>query len=192
MTACSIDKRALRSAGQSARRQLGPGQRSIYSQTVCQRLTEILAAAQPSCLLTYRTMATEVATDSLFRDVSARLYAPVTHHHRDMVWRHVRSDTIWRKGVFGVDEPEDGALWSPTAGRTLLICPLVAFDRRGNRLGMGKGCFDFWLAQHHKTIDLAIGLAFSCQEVANIPAERHDMPMDYIITEKEVMQCLKL
>jgi len=56
---------------------------------------------------------------------------------------------------------------------------------------MGKGCFDFWLAQHHHHIQQIIGLAFSCQEVAAVPAERHDMPMNCIITEKEVIQCPK-
>jgi len=183
----SSDKDRLRSAAQYARLQLGPERRNIYSQAACQHLAEMLAAVRPSCLLAYRALPSEVDTSPLFNEPFANLYAPVTHHHEHMDWRQIRRDTIWRKGVYGVDEPEDGALWSKASGRTILVCPLVAFDRRGNRVGMGKGCFDFWLAQHRNAIDLVIGLAFSCQEVAEIPAERHDMPMNCIITEKEVI-----
>jgi len=71
----------------------------------------------------------------------------------------------------------------------VLLCPLTAFDRQGNRLGMGKGCFDYWLSKHRHGLDQVIGLAFSGQEVAHIPAEAHDAPLDYIITEKEVIEC---
>ncbi|WP_018294002.1 5-formyltetrahydrofolate cyclo-ligase [Mariprofundus ferrooxydans] len=187
----SSDKNVLRSSALSARRELSPEQRSAYSRTICLRLHEILAAAQPDCLLAYRPLPNEVDTTPLFQDTATQLYAPVTHHHEHMEWRKICRDTVWHAGVFGVDEPQEGPLWSAASGHTILVCPLVAFDQRGNRLGMGKGCFDFWLAQYRSSIDQVIGLAFSCQQVAEVPAERHDMPMDFIITEKEVTQCLK-
>ncbi|PJC70988.1 MAG: 5-formyltetrahydrofolate cyclo-ligase, partial [Zetaproteobacteria bacterium CG_4_8_14_3_um_filter_59_5] len=70
-----------------------------------------------------------------------------------------------------------------------LLCPLVGFDRCGNRLGMGKGCFDRWLDGMKNHILLGVGLAFACQECPRIPAEAHDMPLDIIITEGETIAC---
>ncbi|MDX8405084.1 MAG: 5-formyltetrahydrofolate cyclo-ligase [Mariprofundus sp.] len=191
MTHPHIDKGALRLAGQNARRALGPELRSTYSETACQHLLALLAKIQPRCLLTYCALPSEVDTTTLRHQANAELYAPVTDHHDQMEWRQIHPHTQWRTGVFGVKEPEEGALWSSECGHTILVCPLVAFDHYGNRLGMGKGCFDYWLASYHQSIDLVIGLAFSCQQVTAIPAEKHDMPMDFIITEKEVIQCLK-
>ncbi|PIP02022.1 MAG: 5-formyltetrahydrofolate cyclo-ligase [Zetaproteobacteria bacterium CG12_big_fil_rev_8_21_14_0_65_54_13] len=187
MTAPVINKSALRLTAQSARQHLGYALRSQYSQAAGQRLISLLDSLMPSNVLAYRSLSNEVDTATLFQQSSARLFAPVTHHHEHMEWRQVSGDTVWQKGVFGVDEPEAGTLWSKASGLTVLVCPLVAFDRRGNRLGMGKGCFDFWLAEHRGALDRVIGLAFSCQEVPEVPAEGHDVPMDCIITEKEVI-----
>jgi len=187
MTTSDINKNDLRVAAQSARQNLGYALRSQYSLAASQRLIGLLDTLQPTSLLAYRSLSNEVDTATLFQQSTIRLFAPVTHHHEHMEWRQVSGDTVWQRGVFGVDEPETGTLWSKASGLTVLVCPLVAFDRRGNRLGMGKGCFDFWLAEHRGAIDRVIGLAFSCQEVAEIPAEGHDVPMDCIITEKEVI-----
>jgi len=182
-----IDKNILRSSHQAARQHLGADARNHYSRQICQQLLEIIRIRQPSCLLAYKSLASEVGTGTLFEHPSTPVYAPVTHNHQHMEWRHANQQSEWETGVFGVQEPVNGQLWTSASGTTILACPLVAFDRAGNRLGMGKGCFDFWLAQHHHAIDMVIGLAFSCQETAAIPAEAHDMPMNCIITETEVI-----
>jgi len=135
-------------------------------------------------------MASEVNTDSLFHLPGYHIFAPVTHHHEHMEWLLTSSQTRWKKGLFGILEPTSGQHWALNTG-TVLLCPLTAFDRQGNRLGMGKGCFDYWLSKHRHALEQVIGLAFSGQEVAHIPAEGHDVPLDCVITEKEVIQCPK-
>jgi 5-formyltetrahydrofolate cyclo-ligase len=62
----------------------------------------------------------------------------------------------------------------------LLFCPLVGFTVRGDRLGMGAGHYDRWLAEHPP--QLAIGLAWDCQLVDHLPTEPHDRPLDAVIT----------
>jgi len=130
-----------------------------------------------------------VDTTALFETIPGRdIYAPVTHHAGEMHWRKVDGGTRWQRGDFGVLEPTSGDLWSierPAA----LLCPLVGFDRAGNRLGMGKGCFDRWLDGVKNHILLGIGLAFACQQCPQIPVEEHDMPLDMIITEGESITC---
>jgi len=68
----------------------------------------------------------------------------------------------------------------------LVIVPLVAFNRQGNRLGYGGGYYDKFLAKNN--CKQAIGLAYSFQEVEELPVEEHDQKLDLIITEKEVIR----
>lgn len=66
----------------------------------------------------------------------------------------------------------------------LTIVPLLAFDRAGYRLGYGKGHYDQLLA---RAPGLAVGVAFACQELLELPHEPHDVPLDLIITEAELI-----
>ncbi|GAV19657.1 5-formyltetrahydrofolate cyclo-ligase [Mariprofundus micogutta] len=186
-----MDKANIRAAAIEQRKSLSPDQRELFSNTIISSLSDylLLQNDRPQNLLIYRSMRSEVATDTLLKMNDYRLFAPVTHHHEHMQWHELTDATGWQTGLFGILEPNGGPLWDGEQGRTTLLCPLTAFDRQGNRLGMGKGCFDFWLADQRKHIHQIIGLAFSCQEVSHVPAESHDIPMNCIITEKEVIQC---
>ncbi len=62
----------------------------------------------------------------------------------------------------------------------LIVVPAVAYDRRGNRLGRGKGFYDRLLATTQAT---KIGVGYEFQLVDEIPAEKHDVPMDMVITQ---------
>jgi 5-formyltetrahydrofolate cyclo-ligase len=186
-------KDLLRQQALTRRRGLSVAERANASASIMQRLLTLLSQKSPNApLLVYRAFDDEVDTASLFgvcpglggRDV----YAPVTHQAGHMQWRRTGPDTHWRHGSFGILEPAGGTLWSP-GQPAVLACPLVGFDRSGNRLGLGKGCFDRWLGQQNGQILRTIGLAFACQECPNIPVEEHDVPLDVIITENEVIAC---
>jgi len=84
-------------------------------------------------------------------------------------------------GEFGALIPQEGAWLEPE----LLIVPLVAFDRRGYRLGYGGGFYDRTLQalRAHKPT-LAIGFAFAAQELPLVPTDTTDQPLDAIITEQ--------
>jgi 5-formyltetrahydrofolate cyclo-ligase len=99
---------------------------------------------------------------------------------------------LWRPGDPLVDAPlglKEPASHSPAAEPDLLFVPLAAFDRGGHRLGYGAGYYDATLAALAAKRPLAIGLAFSAQEVAAIPAEPHDHPLAFVITERETIDC---
>ena len=142
-------------------------------------------------ILLYRSLADEVDTHALFQQISQTIFSPVTHISGHMKWHEVGPETRWNKGDFDVDEPKTGRLWTPDCGSTMLVCPLVGFDRHGNRLGLGWGCFDRWLEHSGSYLHSIAGLAFSCQEVAEIPSDAHDIPIQIIFTESEAIQCLK-
>jgi len=142
-------------------------------------------------MLIYRAMKDEVDTRQLLSMDRTLIFAPATHGHDTMQWREVASDTCWKTGKFGIVEPVSGHLWEPALGKAVLICPLVGFDRAGNRMGLGMGCFDRWLDRFGEHLLSTIGLAFSCQEVPAIPVEPHDVPLNTIITEREIIECRK-
>lgn len=67
--------------------------------------------------------------------------------------------------------------------------PLVAFDAKGRRLGMGGGFYDraFAFKNKYKRLGpMLIGLAHSIQEVESLDVEHWDIPLDAIVTEKKV------
>jgi len=72
----------------------------------------------------------------------------------------------------------------PDATFDAIIVPGLAFDRRGNRIGHGKGHYDKFLALQPKA--LKIGLSYDELVLGKIPKDKHDISMDMIVTEKEL------
>ncbi len=88
-----------------------------------------------------------------------------------------------RPGIFGILEP-DPQRTQPVAPHQadLVVVPGVVFDRDNNRIGHGAGFFDRFLKEiRHDTPIIA--LAFSFQMVEKLPQEKHDVPMDLVITD---------
>ncbi len=89
-------------------------------------------------------------------------------------------------GDFGVPVPEDTA---PVSNPDGLLVPLLAFDRHGFRLGYGGGYYDATLRLLRKERHIvAIGIGFAAQEVAKVPTGALDEPVDWILTEKDVLR----
>lgn len=66
--------------------------------------------------------------------------------------------------------------------KTLMLVPGVAFTEEGYRLGYGKGYYDRYL--YDKTDILKVGICFFMQIINNLPVDKNDIKMDYIISEK--------
>ena len=98
----------------------------------------------------------------------------------------ISSTSQLEKGTFNIFEPKQKI---PTEEKPdIVIVPGVAFDRKGNRLGRGKGYYDKFL----KNVScLKIGLTFDFQILDIIPIDDWDVPVDIIITEKEIIDCRK-
>lgn len=108
------------------------------------------------------------------------------HEKRLLKNIRIRSLDELKPSRYGLMEPDDipENIIEPRA-LDLVIAPLIAFDRNGNRLGMGGGFYDSFLNSCHCP---KIGLAYSIQEAPEIPVEDHDAKLDIIITDKEVIR----
>lgn len=83
------------------------------------------------------------------------------------------------KGAFDIEEPT-GSNLADVEDIDLMIIPAVAFDRRGNRLGRGKGFYDRLLSSTKAT---KVGVGYEFQLMDELPSEYHDVPMDMVITQ---------
>lgn len=97
------------------------------------------------------------------------------------------------KNRYGIPEPKIhyGHLSLPY-NLTTVFMPLVAFDKQGNRLGMGGGYYDrtFAYLRRHKHVQRPrlVGVAYDFQEVDLLPVEPWDVPLDAIITESRIIE----
>lgn len=92
-------------------------------------------------------------------------------------------------GFQGIPEPPASA---PVVQPRLLLVPLLAATPAGVRLGQGRGYYDRALARFRQQRPvMAIGLAWECQIAAALPAERWDMPLDWVATPARLVECAK-
>lgn len=83
--------------------------------------------------------------------------------------------------AFGIPAPP---LWAAAVVPDLVLTPVLGFDRQGNRLGQGAGHYDRTLSNLRAAKPVfVLGLAYSGQEVDELPAEAHDERLDAILTE---------
>ncbi len=187
------DKTALRKDVLAQRARVSPGVRQSFAQRLAEIGPDLVHrhAGGGSTVSVYHPIRDEADTVPLFQALTQAGIAtalPVTvargHALRFLLWRS--GDPV-APGNWGIPEPLSTA---PSVDPDLLFVPLAAFDRRGFRLGYGAGFYDNTLAalRTRKPV-LAIGVAFSVQEVASVPTEPHDQPLDAIITETDVMFC---
>jgi 5-formyltetrahydrofolate cyclo-ligase len=117
-----------------------------------------------------------------WRGRGARLCVPAIIDRQTIVFRElVHGAALIGTGFGTVGPGEDAAILDPE----IMLVPLSAFDSRGHRIGYGAGHYDRAidrLRQKGPSPKL-IGIAFDCQEVAEVPAEPHDISLDAILTE---------
>ncbi|MGE3830255.1 MAG: 5-formyltetrahydrofolate cyclo-ligase [Parvibaculaceae bacterium] len=89
------------------------------------------------------------------------------------------------RGVWDIHIPPESA---PEAAPDVLLVPLLGFDRRGYRLGYGGGFYDRTLAElRQKKAITAIGIGYADQELDEVPIAAYDEPLDWIMTERGVI-----
>lgn len=89
------------------------------------------------------------------------------------------------RGEYGIKEPKNSCPEFNKNKLNLIFVPGVGFDQNGNRLGQGKGYYDRFLKD---LAALKVGIAYEFQLVNSLIAREHDVPMDYIVTEKRVIK----
>jgi 5-formyltetrahydrofolate cyclo-ligase len=122
-----------------------------------------------------------------FANAGARLALPVVAGKgKPLIMREWAFGEPLTSGVWGIREPKPEA--SEVAPDILLV-PLLAFDRRGHRIGYGAGYYDMTITALRacKSI-IAVGIAFAAQEIDAVPDTPRDARLDLVLTEREVVE----
>ena len=114
-----------------------------------------------------------------------KISLPVTRKNNDMDFYEWSFRDTLNVSYQGIPEPNIKKKVFPD----VLIVPLVGFDKNKFRLGYGGGFYDRYISKlsNFKKI-LTIGFAFSFQEVKNVPIEKHDQILDFILTNKGIVE----
>jgi 5-formyltetrahydrofolate cyclo-ligase len=189
-----MDSKALiREAARALRRDVSPDERRQKSTLAAERVAGLGAIRTGSTLCFYLATNEEVETRPLVARALAdgcRVVVPrVAGEGRLELYAIEDLDADVKTGAYGVDEPSAGAAGpiEPEAVDCFVV-PGVAFDPSGRRCGSGRGYFDRLLARRAPG-SLVVALAFECQLQPTLPAQEHDIPMDFICTEERVLDC---
>jgi 5-formyltetrahydrofolate cyclo-ligase len=179
-------KRALRGEMRARRLRLDAGTRAEASRAAAwHALAHLPWRARPKVAL-FWPLAEELDTRPLLHALhwlgGEPLLPRMQGRGQPLVFYAWRPETPLVLGPFGVMEPEPGL---PAALPEIVLAPLLAFDRRGHRLGYGAGFYDLTFAAIAAVggAPLRVGLCFACQEVESVPVDASDVPLDAVITE---------
>ena len=120
-----------------------------------------------------------------FLKKKSKISLPVIKKNFRMDFVQCSLDGTFTINQYGIPEPDDGKIVYPD----ILLIPLVAFDKKLNRLGYGAGFYDRFIKSLKKRKNIiTIGLAFDFQEVYLIPTSKYDQKLNYIVTNKKILK----
>ncbi len=162
------------------------------SRVICERFAALPEYAAATTVMLYVHIRSEVRTQFFLPAAIAagkRVVVPYCAGE-DLGLFRLESLNELAPGTFGILEPRRELRDAPHKavqphGLDLVMVPGVTFDRRGGRLGHGKGFYDRLLTKLRADA-LLVGVAFECQVFAEIPMLPSDVFMDRVITEKAV------
>ena len=183
------ERRRLRRELRARRRAIQGVERTRKGRELARRVDALRVLAPGRRIGLYLSTAEEIDTTALLelaRSRGCQVSLPRVTSLRHDRMRFFDLDGQVGRGAFGILEPRGGR---PRAARELdvIFMPLVGFDARGHRIGMGRGFYDRHLAFRRHLLycrrPLLIGLAYAVQQVPSLPDAPHDVPLDAIVTE---------
>jgi len=195
----SNDKRSLRRAMSDRRTQQPVPERQRAARAAAERLVALpelqAVAAHRGCLAGFVGVRAELDPGAALEEArrrGARIAFPRVADDRTPRLRfHVAGAGELAPGRFGIPEPDPGLPEVAAGDIDLMLVPGLAFDAAGNRLGMGGGYYDEWLAQAGAARPRTFGLAYDFQVVDGCPTEPADQTVDGVVTDARVLRAAR-
>lgn len=173
------EKNEIRYKMKSLRVVMPEAARRSAAEEVFQRLEKTAAFLLADRIMMYHSLPDELYTHDFLKKWSGkkRFYLPRINGVDLEVLPYEESRL--ELGTFHIEEPTGSDVTDPSEIE-LVVVPAVAYDRKGKRLGRGKGFYDRFLKQTNAT---KVGVGYEFQLLDEIPSEPHDIPMDMVVTQ---------
>ena len=187
-----LEKQKLRCDMREKRHNLSFAQIATWSKQIADHFCSWSIYNSCETIMFYLAMPDEAQTDLLIRDALKRgkkVCVPLLgKNYGEMSATEITSLDDLIVGKYGLKMPKPEKVKFVLPGLiNMVVVPAVAFDRKGNRLGMGGGYYDRFLPKTKKCV--LLGLAWGCQLVDRISSEKHDVRMQYLLTENGFTVC---
>lgn len=192
----TAQRRELRQQLAARRRALTPAQRIAAAQGLRHSLEQLPEYHTDARVAGYWACDGELPLNLVIPPLAARgqrFLLPMLGDDRQLRFAPWAAGEPVQPNRFGIPEPVAPREWFAPFQLDLVLVPLLGFDRHGHRLGYGGGWYDrsfaFLNDQIRPTEPLLVGIAYDFQELAAIEPEAWDVPLDFIATESELIDC---
>jgi len=182
-------KASLRQTLRKRRRDLGRPQQRHAARAICRHLMRSTLFQRARDISLYLDNDGEVGTRALIQLCSRankRVWLPEVTQSRELRFLRYQSGDKLIANPYGILQPQSHRQCIEVMDLDLVLMPLVAFDRRGMRLGMGGGFYDraFQGVGKRQVRPKLVGLGHGFQEIDCVPANRWDKPLHAVATER--------
>jgi len=185
----TLCKAAIRKDMRAKRRELSELDRKHAELGLAKSAQKLFRVQQANKLLTYIPFAGEISPSTLVNNLTTRdIWAPRITNFRTCSMLFYPAQAFESINKYGIVEPQAIGIPSPANAFDVILLPLVAFDRKGSRVGMGAGYYDralSSLAHQNGTRPFLVGLAHHFQEINSLEPAPWDVPLDAILTDLE-------
>lgn len=172
-----MDKKAVRSSIKAIKKTLTAERKVISELTVIKKIEQLPQFRSAKNILLYYSLPDELPTVNMLARWSKikNIFLPRVKGDDLEILQY--DESALHSGAFNINEPTGNDVVSPEVP-DLVIVPAVAFDRRGNRIGRGKGYYDRLLANVNA---FKIGICYSFQIIDDFEPDEHDVPVDLVV-----------
>lgn len=184
-----ITKNEIRKLKKEERRLMSKEDVLKKSNLACEIFLQSNIYKESKTLMLYMPLGNEInpmkIVEQAYRD-DKKVIFPVTDEQSGIITPiYASENTEFSIGAFSVSEPKSNFVADKKKIDVVLV-PGIAFDKKGNRIGFGKGCYDQFL--YHISA-VTVGFCYESQLCPLIPSESTDYALDFIVTEKEIIDC---
>ncbi len=185
-------KSEIRNEYKQKRKTIPQEQKLTMDSEICKRFLTLSSYRFADTVLLYSPLKYEIDTRIIAEDALAKgkkVAFPRCVENNEMVYHYIENLDQLESGMYGIQEPnKDLPLYESGSGHTICVLPAICYDKRGYRLGYGKGYYDRFLS---KFKGVKAGLVYSDFIIDEIPNGKFDLPSDIVVTEKRVISFAK-
>lgn len=168
--------------------------RYSYSNSILEKIKSLKQYEQAKVIMLYLSYGSEVVTDLMIKEFlldGKEVAVPIILTPGDGIMQAIKINSLEECStkVYGIRQPEfDESLIVDKKDVDLILVPGIVFDKKGYRIGYGKGYYDRWL--EGTDIEKRVGLAYEVQVVSELPKGQFDLPVGMLVTEKQIKEII--